>query len=91
MDLNLNMSDEEMIVKKIKKTKKSKKKDSFINDSSDEYDLDDVEYLPKTRSTCRKVLKKDKITPVKKSIYNNLNQNSRNTRKKYSKCKTPVH
>ena len=49
MDLNLNMSDEEMIVKKIKKTKKSKKKDSFINDSSDEYDLDDVEYLPKTR------------------------------------------
>ena len=74
-----------MIVKKYKKTKKSKKKDSFINDSSDEYDIDDVEYLPKTRSVCRKLLKKDKITPTKKSIYNNLNENSRNTKKKNSK------
>ena len=65
MDLNLNQSDEERIVKKYKKTK-SKKKDSFINDSSSEDDLDDVEYLPKTRSMCKKVLKKDKITPTKK-------------------------
>ena len=85
MDLNLNMSDEEMIVKKIKKTKKSKKKDSFINDSSDEYDIDDVEYIPKTRSMCKKVLKKDKITPTKKAIYNSLIENSKNTRKKSSK------
>ena len=82
MDLDLNQSDEERIVKKVKKNKKSKKKDSFINDSSDEYDIDDVEYLPKTRSVCRKVFKKDKITPTKKSIYNNLNENSKNTRKK---------
>ena len=82
MDLDLNQSDEERIVKKVKKNKKSKKKDSFINDSSDEYDLGDVEYLPKTRSACRKVVKKDKITPTKKSIYNNLNENSKNTRKK---------
>ena len=82
MNLDLNQSDEERIVKKVKKNKKSKNKDSFINDSSDEYDLDDVEYLPKTRSACRKVLKKDKITPTKKSIYNNLNENSKNTRKK---------
>ena len=66
MDLNLNFSDEERIVKKYKKTKQSKKKDSFINDSSEEEDLDDVEYLPKTRSMCKKVLKKDKITPTKK-------------------------
>ena len=43
MDLDLNQSDEERIVKKVKKNKKSKKKDSFINDSSDEYDIDDVE------------------------------------------------
>ena len=57
------MSDEDRIVKKMKKTKKSKKKDSFINDSSEEDDLDDVEYLPKTRSMCKKVLKKDKLTP----------------------------
>ena len=41
LDLNLNESDQERIVKKIKKTKKSKKKDSFINDSSDDYDPDD--------------------------------------------------
>ena len=73
------------MVKKIKQSKKTKKKDSFINDSSEDYDLDDIEYLPKTRSACRKVLKKDKITPTKKSIYNNLNENSRNTRKKNSK------
>jgi len=66
MDLNLNFSDEERIVKKYKKTKQSKKKDSFINDSSEEDDIDDVEYLPKTRSMCKKVLKKDKITPTKK-------------------------
>ena len=85
IELNLNYSDEEKIIKRIKKNKKSKKKDSFINDSSDEYDIDDVEYLPKTRSMCKKVLKKDKITPTKKSIYNNLNENSRDTRKKYSK------
>ena len=85
MDLNLNMSDEEIIVKKIKKTKKSKKKDSFINDSSDEYDLDDVEYLPKTRSMCKRGLKKDKITPTKKAIYNSLIENGKNTRKKSSK------
>ena len=70
MDLNLNFSDEERIVKKYKKTKQSKKKDSFINDSSEEDDIDDVEYLPKTRSMCKKVLKKDKITPTKKAIYN---------------------
>ena len=50
MDLDLNQSDEERIVKKYKKTKKSKKKDSFINDSSSEDDIDDIEYLPKTRS-----------------------------------------
>ena len=80
------MSDEERIVKKIikKKGKKSKKKDSFINDSSED-DLDDVEYLPKTRSACRKVLQKDKITPTKKLVYNNLNENSKSTRKKNSK------
>ena len=66
MDLNLNFSDEERIVKKYKKTKQSKKKDSFINDSSEEDDIDDVEYLPKTRSMCKKVLKQDKITPTKK-------------------------
>ena len=83
MDLDLNsFDDEEKIVKKTKKSKKSKKKDSFINDSSDEDDLDDVEYLPKTRSACRKVVKKDRFTPTKKSIYNNLIENSKNTRKK---------
>ena len=90
MDLNLNFSDEERIVKKYKKTKQSKKKDSFINDSSEE-DLDDVEYLPKTRSMCKKVLKKDRITPTKKSIYNCLNENSRVTKKKSSKQKNPIH
>ena len=73
-----------MIVKKYKKTKKSKKKDSFINDSSEEDDIDDVEYLPKTRSMSRK-LKKEKVTPTKKSIYNCLNENSRVTKKKNSK------
>jgi hypothetical protein len=74
-------------VKKIKKSKaKSKKKDSFINDSSSEEELDgDFEWLPKTRSMCRKVLKKDKITPTKKAIYNNLLENSRCTKKKNSK------
>lgn len=91
MDLNLNFSDEERIVKKYKKTKQSKKKDSFINDSSEEEDLDDVEYLPKTRSMCKKVLKKDRITPTKKSIYNCLNENSRVTKKKSSKQKNPIH
>ena len=70
-----------MIVKKYKKTKKSKKKDSFINDSSEEDDIDDVEYLPKTRSMCRK-LKKKEITPTKTSIYNCINENSRITKKK---------
>ena len=82
MDLNLNMSDEEKIVKKIKKIKKSKKKDSFINDSTDEDDLEDIEWLPKTRSMCKRLLKKDKITPTKKAIYNSLIENSKNTRKK---------
>ena len=74
-------------MKKIKKSKaKSKKKDSFINDSSSEdLDIGDLEWLPKTRSMCRKVLKKDKITPTKKAIYNNLLENSRNTKKKNSK------
>ena len=75
-------------MKKIKKSKaKSKKKDSFINDSSSEEDLDlgDVEWLPKTRSMYRKVLKKDKITPTKKAIYNNLLENIRCTKKKNSK------
>ena len=75
-------------MKKVKKSKaKSKKKDSFINDSSSDEDLDlgDVEWLPKTRSMCRKVLKKDKITPTKKAIYNNLLENSRCTKKKSSK------
>ena len=86
MDLDLNsFDDEEKIVKKTKKSKKSKKKDSFINDSSEEDELEDVEWLPKTRSMCRKVLKKDKITPTKNSIYNNLNENSRCTKKKNSK------
>ena len=32
----------------------------------------------------RKVLKKDKITPTKKSIYNNLIDNNKHTRKKSS-------
>ena len=83
MDLDLNSFDEEKIVKKTKKSKNSKKKDSFINDSSEEEEcLGDFEYLPKTRSVCRKVVKKDRITPTKKSIYNNLNENSKNTRKK---------
>ena len=83
MDLDLNsFDDEEKIVKKTKKSKKSKKKDSFINDSSEEEGLDDCEYLPKTRSACRKVVKKDRFTPTKKSIYNNLIENSKNTRKK---------
>ena len=86
MDLDLNsFDDEEKIVKKAKKSKKSKKKDSFINDSSEEEGLDDCEYLPKTRSVCRKVLKRDKITPTKKLVYNNLNENSKSTRKKNSK------
>ena len=85
MDLNLNQSDEERIVKKYKKTKKSKKKDSFINDSSEEDEILDVEWLPKTRSLCKKVLKKDRITPTKKSIYNNLIESSRSTKKKNSK------
>ena len=84
MDLDLNsIDDEEKIVKKTKKSKKSKKKDSFINDSSSEEEcLEDFEYLPKTRSACRKVVKKDRFTPTKKSIYNNLIENSKNTRKK---------
>ena len=85
MDLDLNsFDDEEKIVKKTKKSKKSKKKDSFINDSSEEEEecLGDFEYLPKTRSACRKVVKKDRFTPTKKSIYNNLIENSKNTRKK---------
>ena len=78
-------------MKKVKKSKaKTKKKDSFINDSSSEeedLDLGDVEWLPKTRSMCRKVLKKDKITPTKKAIYNTLIENSRCTKKKNSKSK----
>ena len=93
MDLNINQCKE--IVKRIKKNKKSTKKDSFINDSSsfseDDLDLRDVDWLPKTRSMCRKVNRKDKITPTKKSIYNNLNENSRCTKKKSSKQKIPVH
>ena len=66
------------------KAKKSKKKDSFINDSSEEDIFSDDEYLPviKTRTGCRKM---PKITPVKKSVYNCLNENSRSTRKKNSK------
>ena len=76
-------------MKKVKKSKaKTKKKDSFINDSSSEeedLDLGDVEWLPKTRSMCKKVLKKDKITPTKKAIYNQLLENSRCTKKKNSK------
>ena len=76
-------------MKKVKKSKaKTKKKDSFINDSSSEeedLDLGDVEWLPKTRSMCKKVLKKDKITPSKKAIYNHLLENSRCTKKKNSK------
>ena len=75
-------------MKKVKKSKaKTKKKDSFINDSSSEeedLDLGDVEWLPKTRSMCKKVLK-NKITPTKKAIYNQLLENSRCTKKKYSK------
>ena len=76
-------------MKKVKKSKaKTKKKDSFINDSSSEeedLDLGDVEWLPKTRSMCKKVLKKDKITPSKKAIYNHLIENNRCTKKKNSK------
>ena len=91
MALNLNMSDEEKMVKKMKKSKKSKKKDSFINDSTDEDEVEDVEWLPKTRSMCRRLLKKDKITPTKKAIYNSLIENSRNTRRKCSSKQKPVH
>ena len=32
----------------------------------------------------RKVLKKDRITPTKKAIYNSLIENNKNTRKKSS-------
>ena len=69
------------------KAKKSKKKDSFINDSSEEDIFSEEEYLPviKTRAACRKMPKIEKITPVKKSVYNCLNENSRSTRKKNSK------
>ena len=59
----------------------NKKKDSFINDSSEDFDIDDVEYLPKTRSMVKKVLKKDKITPTKKGILSSLLEN-KSTRKK---------
>ena len=87
-DLNLNSDEEESIVKKVvkKATRKNKKmKDSFINDSSEE-DIVDEEYIPpnmiKTRSACRRVaLRKDKITPTKKSIFNS-SENSKSTRKK---------
>ena len=77
-------------MKKVKKSKvKTKQKDSFINDSSsseeEDLELGDVEWLPKTRSMCKKVLKKDKITPSKKAIYNHLLENSRCTKKKNSK------
>ena len=66
------------------KAKKSKKKDSFINASSEEDIISDEEYLPviKTRAGFRKM---PKITPVKKSVYNCLNENSRSTRKNNSK------
>ena len=70
------------------KAKKSKKKDSFINDSSEEDIFSEEEYLPviKTRTACRKMPKIEKITPVKKSVYNCLSsENSRSTRKKNSK------
>ena len=70
------------------KAKKSKKKDSFINDSSESDFLSEEEYIPnvvKTRGSCRKMPKIDKITPLKKSVYNCLNENSRSTRKKSSK------
>ena len=70
------------------KAKKSKKKDSFINDSSESDFLSEEEYIPnvvKTRGSCRKMPKIEKITPVKKSVYNCLNENSRSTRKKNSK------
>ena len=69
------------------KAKKSKKKDSFINDSSSEDIYSEEEYLPvtKTRGACRKMPKIEKITPVKRSVYGCLNENSRCTRKKNSK------
>ena len=91
IDLTLNEYDKEKIVKKAKKSKvKTKKKDSFINDSSEEEEAlesGDFEWLPKTRSMCRKVLKKDKITPTKKALYNTLLENSRCTKKKIGKQK----
>ena len=68
------------------KAKRNKKKDSFINDTSEEEAIfsSDEEYLPvrKTRASCRKMPKIEKITPMKKSVYNCLNENSRSTRKK---------
>ncbi len=70
------------------KAKKNKKKDSFINDSSESDFLSEEEYIPnvvKTRGSCRKMPKIEKITPMKKSVYNCLNENSRSTRKKSSK------
>ena len=72
------------------KAKRSKKKDSFINDSSEEETIlsSEEEYLPnpiKTRAACRRMPKIEKITPLKKSVYNCLNENSKSTRKKNSK------
>ena len=57
--LTLNDSSEDE-----KQVKKIKKKYSFINDSSSsEEDDNDPEYIPKTRASKKKALKKDKITP----------------------------
>ena len=88
-DLNLNSDDESKIVRKVVKKaniKNKKKKDSFINDSSEEDIEEEEEYIPpnmtKTRSACRRVvLRKDKITPTKKTIYIS-SENSKSTRKK---------
>ena len=91
-DLSINCQEEKIVKSVLKskakksKAKKSKKKDSFINDSSESDFLSEEEYIPvKTRGSCRRMPKIDKITPVKKSVYYGLYENnSKCTRKKNS-------
>ena len=63
---------------KVKKDQKDKKISSFLNDSSDS----DEDYIPKQKRSKKKSLKKEKITPQKKIIYNSLTNKSTNKKSK---------
>ena len=66
----------------VKKGSKNTKRASILSDSSDE------DWQPiKTRSSKKKSVKKDKITPQKKAVYNTLS-NSKNSKSTCKRSKT---